>query len=103
MRIIRRSLEKAIAEIPGIETLRYKPQVRNEEVGEEIVKMFEGMSLVPTLFFVDPFGYKGLSLRLVNSVLKDWGVRLPFLFQLHQDQHGLEQPYGQAAHGRSLR
>ena len=87
-----RSLEKAIAEIPGIETLRYKPQVNNEEVGEEIVKMFEGMSLVPTLFFVDPFGYKGLSLRLVNSVLKDWGCDCLFFFNYIRISMGLSNP-----------
>jgi len=87
-----RSLEKAIAEIPGIETLRYKPQVNNEEVGEEIVKMFEGMSLVPTLFFVDPFGYKGLSLRLVNSVLKDWGCDCLFFFNYNRISMGMSNP-----------
>lgn len=65
------SLESAINSLPGIEKLKYPPQVESNEVGEEIVKMFEEMSLVPTLFFVDPWGYKGLSLRLVNSVLKD--------------------------------
>ena len=45
-----RSLEEAIAEIPEIETLRYKPRVNNEEVGEEIVKMFEGMTRSHTIF-----------------------------------------------------
>ncbi|MDO9558748.1 MAG: three-Cys-motif partner protein TcmP [Syntrophales bacterium] len=87
-----RSLEKAIAEIPGIENLKYKPQVKNEEVGEEIVKMFEGMSLVPTLFFVDPFGYKGLTLRLVNSVLKDWGCDCLFFFNYNRISMGLSNP-----------
>src|SRR5574341_704918 len=29
------------------------------------VKKFEEMHLVPTLFFIDPWGYKGLSLRLI--------------------------------------
>jgi three-Cys-motif partner protein len=87
-----RSLEKAIAEIPGIETLKYKPQVNNEEVGEEIVKMFEGMTLVPTLFFVDPWGYKGLSLRLVNSVLKDWGCDCLFFFNYNRISMGMSNP-----------
>ena len=32
--------------------------------------MFEKMSLVPTFFFIDPWGYKGLSLRLVNQSKK---------------------------------
>ena len=67
------SLSGAIEELPGIETLKYPPQVSTQEVGEKIVKMFEEMRLIPTLFFVDPWGYKGLSLRLVNSVVKDWG------------------------------
>ena len=87
-----RSLEKVIAEIPEIETLRYKPQVNNEEVGEEIVKMFEGMTLVPTLFFVDPWGYKGLSLRLVNSVLKDWGCDCLFFFNYNRISMGMSNP-----------
>ena len=79
-----RSLDKAINDLPGIETLKYKPQVENEEVGEEIVKMFEEMNLIPTLFFVDPWGYKGLSLRLVNSVLKDWGCDCIFFFNYNR-------------------
>lgn len=86
------SLEKSITEIPEIETLRYKPQVNNEEVGEEIVKMFEGMTLVPTLFFVDPWGYKGLSLRLVNSVLKDWGCDCLFFFNYNRISMGMSNP-----------
>lgn len=87
-----RSLEKAINRLPGIETLKYKPQVENEEVGEEIVKMFEKMNLVPTLFFVDPWGYKGLSLRLVNSVLKDWGCDCIFFFNYNRINMGLRNP-----------
>ncbi|MCR4411662.1 MAG: three-Cys-motif partner protein TcmP [Thermoguttaceae bacterium] len=84
-----RTLETAIAALPGIETLRYKPRVQNYEVGEEIVKQFEQMSLVPTLFFVDPWGYKGLSLRLINSVLKDWGCDCIFFFNYNRINMGL--------------
>jgi len=87
-----RSLEKAINALPGIETLKYKPQVENEEVGEEIVKMFEEMNLLPTLFFVDPWGYKGLSLRLVNSVLKNWGCDCIFFFNYNRINMGLNNP-----------
>jgi hypothetical protein len=79
-----RSLEKAINDLPGVETLKHKPEVDNDEVGTEMVKLFEEMNLVPTLFFVDPWGYKGLSLKLINSV--------HILFQLHTNQHGDEQP-----------
>lgn len=86
------SLEKSIFEIPGIDTLKYTPEIKNEEIGENIVKEFEKMSLVPTLFFVDPWGYKGLSLRLVNSVLKDWGCDCVFFFNYNRVSMGLSNP-----------
>lgn len=83
------SLSKAINELPDIGTLKYAPQVSTQEVGEEIVNMFEEMQLIPTLFFVDPWGYKGLSLRLVNSVLKDWGCDCIFFFNYTRINMGL--------------
>lgn len=88
-----RSLENAIKQLPGIKTLKYAPQVHNEEVGDEIVKMFEEENLVPTLFFVDPWGYKGLSLRLVNSVLKDWGCDCIFFFNYNRINMGLRNKF----------
>jgi len=83
------TLVKAINELPGIEKLEHKPEVNTEEVGEEIVKMFEEMNLVPTLFFVDPWGYKGLSLRLINSVMKDWACECIFFFNYNRINMGL--------------
>jgi hypothetical protein len=50
------------------------------------------MHLVPTLFFVDPWGYKGLSLQLVNSVLKDWGCDCIFFFNYNRINMGLNNP-----------
>ena len=84
-----KALETTIAEIPQIETLKYEPVVYNQEVGEEIVKTFENMNLIPTLFFIDPWGYKGLSLRLVNSVLKDWGCDAIFFFNYNRINMGI--------------
>jgi len=83
------SLKEAIRNLPGIETLKFKPKVICEEVGEKIVRKFEAMRLIPTLFFVDPWGYKGLSLRLVNSVLKDWGCDAIFFFNYNRINMGM--------------
>ncbi len=85
-----RALKKQIAEVHGLEKLQYRPKVYNEEVGENIVKMFESMKLIPTLFFVDPWGYKGISLRLVNSVLKDWGCDAIFFFNYNRINMGID-------------
>ena len=87
------SLEKEINSLPGIKKLEHTPQVLNQEVGVEIVKMFEKMRLVPTLFFVDPWGYKGLSLRLINSVLKNWGCDCIFFFNYNRINMGLSNPF----------
>jgi len=84
-----RSLEQAIRELPNLEKLRYKPRVLNEEVGSEMVKMFEEMRMIPTLFFVDPWGYKGLSLQLVNAVVKDWACECIFFFNYNRINMGL--------------
>src|SRR6185369_5471306 len=51
--------------------------------------MFEGLKLVPTFFFVDPWGYKGLSLRLINSVLQNWGCDCVFFFNYNRVNMGL--------------
>lgn len=82
-------LSEAINQLPGVNRLKHKPQIYTQEVGENIVKMFEKMKLIPTLFFVDPWGYKGLSLRLVNSVLKDWGCDCIFFFNYNRINMGL--------------
>jgi three-Cys-motif partner protein len=83
------SLSEAITQLPDVNKLKHRPQVSTQEVGENIVKMFEEMKLVPTLFFVDPWGYKGLSLRLVNSVIKDWGCDCIFFFNYNRINMGL--------------
>ena len=84
-----RSLQQAIDELPGIDRLKYKPIVMNQEVGTEMVAQFKKMRFVPTLFFVDPWGYKGLSLQLVNAVVKDWACECLFFFNYNRVNMGL--------------
>jgi three-Cys-motif partner protein len=86
------SLEETIKKIQGIETLKYPPDILRNEVGEEIVKDFESRKFVPTLFYVDPWGYEGLSLRLINSVVKDWGCDAIFFFNYNRINMGISNP-----------
>ena len=83
------SLQNAIHSIPKIENLRHEPIVMNEEVGEKIVEIFEQMNTIPTLFFVDPWGYKGLSLRLISSLLGSWGCDCIFFFNYNRINMGI--------------
>lgn len=86
------SLEQAISELDGIGSLKHAPKVMNREVGTEMVKLFDSMNLVPTLFFVDPWGYKGLSLKLINSVLQNWGCDGVFFLNYNRVNAGLSNP-----------
>jgi three-Cys-motif partner protein len=82
-------LEAAISALPGITKLKHQPQVSHEVVGQKIAKKFEALRLIPTFFFVDPWGYKGLSLRLINSVLQNWGCDCVFFFNYNRVNMGL--------------
>jgi len=82
-------LQAAIAALPGIETLKYKPQISNKIVGDELAKEFASLKLVPTFFFIDPFGYKGLSLALIKSVVQNWGSDCIFFFNYNRVNMGL--------------
>ncbi len=83
------SLQSAINELAGIDTLNFTPSIMNKEVGGDMVKLFSSYNLVPTLFFVDPWGYKGLSLELINAVIKDWGCDCIFFFNYNRVNMGL--------------
>jgi len=77
-------LTAAIKSLPEIETLRHEPIISNEEVGKSLVKKLENINFNPTLFFVDPYGYKGLSLSLLKAILKDWGCDGIFFFNYNR-------------------
>ena len=83
------SLDQAIKLIPNIGTLKHTPIVVNQEVGEEIVEAIKKINYVPTLFFIDPWGYKGLSLELIGAVIKDWGCDCIFFFNYNRINMGL--------------
>ena len=87
-----RSLEEAISQIPGIDRLRYKPKVYHGAVNEELAQRFESVRMVPTLCFIDPWGYKGLSLGLVHAVVKDWGCDCIFFLNYNRINMGLGNP-----------
>jgi three-Cys-motif partner protein len=87
------SLKQAIASIPDIGRLKHKPIVLNKEVGEEILQAIKQINNnVPTLFFVDPWGYKGLSLKLISSIIKGWGCDCIFFFNYNRINPGLNNP-----------
>ncbi len=82
-------LSEEISRLPNIEKLSHYPEVTNQVVGNEVMKLFEQTESMPTFFFVDPWGYKGLSLDLIYSVVKNWGCDCIFFFNYQRINMGL--------------
>ena len=87
------SLKAEIAALAGIKTLKYAPDIWNQEVGDKIAKQFAEINKIPMLAFIDPWGYKGLTLKLVDAFLKDWGCDCIFFFNYSRINAGLSNPF----------
>ncbi|HEY9297586.1 MAG TPA: three-Cys-motif partner protein TcmP, partial [Phormidium sp.] len=87
------SLTEAIASLPDIHTLKYQPIILNKEAGEEVIhEIKNNIKSAPTLFFIDPFGYKGLSINLIGSVISNWGSDCIFFFNYNRINMDLNNP-----------
>ncbi len=82
-------LEKELFSIPGIDSLRFRPTVSGLEVSNNILTALGRFQSIPTLFFVDPWGYKGLSVNLIGSLLTAWGSDVIFFFNYKRINMGL--------------
>ncbi len=63
-------LEKRVQQLKKINVLAYPPKFTSIAVSKEIVSQYESRSLPPTFFFLDPWGYKGVSLDLIKVAIK---------------------------------
>lgn len=85
------SLENAIKSLPGLDRLKHQPHIITAEVGPAFVAMLEKPH-IPCFAFIDPYGYKGLSLGLVNGVIKDWACECLFFFNYNRINPGISNP-----------
>ena len=67
------TLYNEISKISNLNILQSPPDLRIGKAEEEYTKISAETGPYPTLSFLDPWGYKGLSIHLIKSVLKDWG------------------------------
>ncbi len=82
-------IRSSINGLPGVSDLKYKPKITNELIDGKIAELYEKSNFVPSLFFLDPWGYKGLSNKLINSVIKGWGCDVIFFFNYKRIIRGI--------------
>jgi three-Cys-motif partner protein len=75
-----------IANVPGIERLRNNPKVYAHAVSETVMRLAPRS---PTLLFADPWGYKGLSISLLEGFLGVSGSDCIFFFNYNRISAGL--------------
>jgi len=75
-----RKLQQELDNLPNIDRLKHKPTVENLEVDEDLAQALESITLIPCLSFVDPWGYKGVTLSLIQSLIRNWGCDCVLFF-----------------------
>ncbi len=86
-------LEDEIQKLPGYDKLKNAPQVSCGPVGDDAAEMFQTTRLIPSFTFFDPFGYVGLSLKIVQGVIKDWGCDCVFFFNYNRINAGITNKF----------
>jgi len=98
------SLRSEIEALEGYHTLKHHPVIYCSEVGEDAQKMLSSTRHCPTFTFIDPFGYKGLSRGVIQSIIKDWGCDCVIFFNYARINAGLNndavRPHMDALFGR---
>ena len=87
-----RSLQAAIEALPGIDQLEHLPRFINTEVNRETAGHLANAKLIPTLLFLDPWGYNGVSLALLQAVLRHWGCDCILFFNYKRINAALDNP-----------
>jgi three-Cys-motif partner protein len=86
------ALTKAISELPDIGKLKRYPRIRTGAVDQALVDRFKNSSLGPSFSFIDPFGFKGLTLDLVDTLVRSWGSDLVLFFSFNSINRSLTIP-----------
>ena len=68
-----RDMRKVVTELGIDKAFQNKPRVLNSEANVLYQEIKNEIEKFPKFCFIDPYGYKGLTLSLVESVIKDWG------------------------------
>lgn len=86
------ALKSEIVNIPDIKTLGFQPTVLNLKIDDGIAAIIAKTFKVPSFAFVDPWGYKGLSVKLIQALTKDWGCDCTFFFNYNRINAALANP-----------
>ncbi|MCC6159821.1 MAG: three-Cys-motif partner protein TcmP [Deltaproteobacteria bacterium] len=85
-------LQVALHNASNINSLKYPPAFWNVDAGQSLADEFKKIKMAPSLVFIDPWGYRGLSIDLISSMTKDWGSDGIVFFNYNRVNMGLSNP-----------
>lgn len=85
-------LEQQIAALGGVETLAHQPIYSSQELGADLLAALGDLHDLPALWFVDPWGFKELTLDLFSAPLRGHGAELVFFFNFNRINMALGDP-----------
>ena len=74
-----KKLKEYLSQFDDIKSFRYQPIIENNIIDATTVKKFSNWK-APSFVFLDPCGYKGLSLELISNFAKAWGTDIIIFF-----------------------
>jgi three-Cys-motif partner protein len=87
-----KTLDEEVKKIPGYEALKFKPKIGVAKTDQKLIEELNKVNKVPSLFFIDPFGYSGLSIALIKEAIRDWGCDCIFFFNYNRINTHLSNP-----------
>lgn len=78
------TLKDAIAQIPNAHVLGKRVRFYDQTVGQDFYTKLNIPKNMPVLSFVDPFGYKGLTLKLIDKLIANSGSDCIFFFNYNR-------------------
>ncbi len=85
-------LKIQIEGLQGIERLAHPPIYSNQEVDQNLLSALDGLTDIPALWFIDPWGFKELSLSLFAKLLRGARAELIFFFNFNRINMALGDP-----------
>ncbi len=76
--------ERNVDRIENVESIRESIHIIHHRTGKSMVDWIRGVKLPPTFFFIDPFGYKGISLDLILAATESFGCDCIFFFNYNR-------------------
>lgn len=84
--------KKVLADLDIEKEFLHKPIITNLTVDEFTPDLIGETGFSSTFCFIDPFGYKGLTVDLIRSVIKEWGCDCLIFFNFNRINLDLEKP-----------